>query len=136
MAGSRGEWAEVRPLAGCCWRRLGQGAGEVEYEPEAAQTAQAAEGPEELEEENRSEAPKFSAGTSEEAHSENRGRLGSGWMVLPLSHSPHHGGWRLIPEFIQSLLLMVSMGQVGPLGTSAEQMKASHKECRGHCCTP
>lgn len=133
MAGSRGDWAEVRPLTGCCWGRLGQGAGEVEYEPQAAQ---AAEGPEELEEEDQPEAPKFSAGTSEEAHSENRGRLGPGCMVLPLSHSPHHGGWRLIPEFIQSLLLMVSMGHVGPVGTSAEQMKASHKECRGHYRTP
>lgn len=71
MAGSRGEWAEGRPLTGCCWGRLGQGAGEVEYEPQAAQ---AAERPEELEEEDQPEAPKFSAGTSEEAYSENRGR--------------------------------------------------------------
>lgn len=56
----------------------------------------------------------------------------AGGIVLPLSHRPHHGRWRLVPEFIQSFLLVVSLGCEGPVRTSAERMKASHKECRGH----
>lgn len=44
-------------------------------EPEALEVLELQRDPEELEEEDQPEAPRFSAGTREEVHGENRGRL-------------------------------------------------------------